>query len=416
MTIPKKENSQILVEDFFRNEYGKMVSVISKYVGIETAEDIVQDTLLTAVENWQHNSVPANPQAWLYTTAKNKALNWLRKNKYEREYQAQIQEQELATLEFTDQLIVDEQLRIMLACCSPLISEETQITLILKILGGFSISEIASAFCTNNEAINKRLVRGRGKLKRNGLNLDLANDLNVNVEVLMKTIYLLFNEGYYPSGKNQVLRIDFCLEAIRLIEILLSIEDAIRKEEAHALLALMYLNCSRFKARSIHEDEIVEMQQQDRRLWDQTLISKGLHHLSEAQKKDSVSKYLILASISANHSVSPNYENTNWEEILTLYEVLLTIENTAIVRLNRLVAFAKVKGSNQAIPEVLKLNELAGNYLYHATLGELYKDVNEIKSAVQSYEKAISLVSNSRDKNFLLKKLNTVVPVSKTHV
>ena len=416
MTEQNKENSEFLVEHFFRNEYGKIVSVISKYVEIETAEDIVQDTLLTAVEYWQHNGIPANPQAWLYTTAKNKSLNWLRKNKFEREYQNQIQEQDLDTLEFTDQLIVDEQLRIMLACCQPSISEETQVTLILKVLCGFSISEIASAFYTNNETINKRLVRGREKLKRKGLNLENSDDINNNQEVILKTIYLLFNEGYFPSKKNQVVRKDFCLEAIRLTEIIVSNEIIERRDNVHALLALMCLNCSRFGARTKNVDEIIEMERQDRTLWNQELLSKGLHHLNEAQKNETISKYLILASISANHCVSQNYEQTNWNEILALYDVLLTLENSTIVKLNRLVAFSKVQGSRKAISELLKLKGLTTNYLYYSTLAELYKDLSEYTEAISCYEKAISLVSNIRDKNFLLKKLNTIVPISKIHV
>ncbi len=416
MTEHNKEKSEFLVEHFFRNEYGKMVAVISKYVAIETAEDIVQETLLTAVEYCQHNSIPANPQAWLYTTAKNKSLNWLRKNKFEREYQNQIQEQNLDTLEFTDQLIVDEQLRIMLACCQSSISEETQVTLILKVLCGFSISEIASAFCTNNETINKRLVRGREKLKKNGLNLEDPNDINTSQEVLLKTIYLLFNEGYSPSRKNQVLRKDFCLEAIRLTEIIVSNEKIKRRDNAHALLALMCLNCSRFEARLKNGDEMIEMERQDRTLWNQELLSKGLRHLNEAQKNESISKYLILASISANHSISQNYEQTNWNEILALYDVLLTLENSAIVKLNRLVAFSKVQGSKKAISELLKLNGLTTNHLYYTTLAELSRDIGEQSEAENYYKKAISFVSNVRDKRFLVKKLNTLVPISKSHV
>jgi len=416
MTKHIKENSEFLVEHFFRNEYGKMVAVISKYVDIETAEDIAQDTLLTAVEYWQHNGIPVNPQAWLYTTAKNKSLNRLRKNKFEREYQNQVKEEDLDTLEFTDQLIGDEQLRIMLACCHPAISEETQVTLILKILCGFSISEIASAFYTSNEAINKRLARGRDKLKKNGLNLERTHNLNSNQEVILKTIYLLFNEGYFPARENQVVRKEFCSEAIRLTEILVASEKLKPKNNAHALLALMCLNCSRFEARINNVNEIIEMERQDRTLWNQELLNKGLRHLNEAQKNDSISKYLILASISANHGIAQKYEHTNWSEILALYDALLTLENSAIVKLNRLVAYAKVKGSKAAISKLLKLKGLATNHLYYSTLAALYKDISDHPEAIKYYEKAISLVSNNRDKAFLTTKLNAVVPISNSHV
>lgn len=414
MKEDNKENSPFLIEHFFRNEYGKMISVISKYLDIETAEDIVQETLIKAVEYWQQNGIPPNPTAWLYTTAKNKAFNWLRKNKYERDFQNQIQKQKIDTIEFTDELIADEQLRVILMCCQPSVSEETQITLILKILCGFSISEIASAFCTNDETINKRLVRGRDKLKKNGFKTEPQFDINLNLEVILKTIYLLFNEGYFPSRKNQVLRKDFCLEAIRLAEIILSNKAVHKKKNTHALLALMYLNCSRFEARVDNSDEIIEMELQNRTLWNQELISKGLYHLNETQKNDFISKYLILAGISANHCIARCYSQTNWQEILTLYDALLNLENSAIVQLNRFVAYSKVHGSAKAISELLKLEELSSNHLYYSTLAELYKDKKDYIQAISYYEKAISFSSNFRDRKFLVKKLNTLVPVSES--
>lgn len=416
MTEGSKNNSAFLVEHFFRNEYGKMVSVISKYLTIEAAEDVVQETLMKAVEYWQHNGIPPNPTAWLYTTAKNKALNWLRKNKYERDFQNQIPEQKIDTIEFTDELIIDEQLRVMLACCQPTISEETQITLILKILCGFNISEIASAFCTNNETINKRLGRGRDKLEKNGLNLENQLDINQKLEVLLKTIYLLFNEGYFPSRKNQVLRKDLCLEAIRLAEIVLSNNVVHKKENIHALLALMYLNCSRFDSRVGDSGEIIEMEFQIRTFWNQELIGKGLYHLCEAQKNGFISKYLILACISANHCVAQSYIKTDWQEILSLYDVLLYLENSAIVKLNRFVAYAKVNGPAEAILELLKLDELSSNHLYYSTLAEFYKDTKDYVLSIDYYQKAISISTNSRDKNFLIKKLNALVLISGSHV
>ena len=416
MTEENKNKGAFLVEHFFRNEYGKMVSVISKYLTIETAEDVGQETLMTAVEYWQHNGIPPNPAAWLYTTAKNKALNWLRKNKYEREFQNQNREQEIGTIEFTDELIEDEQLRVMLVCCQPTISEETQITLILKILCGFNISEIASAFCTNNETINKRLVRGRDKLEKKGLNPETKLDINLKLEVLLKTIYLLFNEGYYPSRKNQVLRKDLCLEAIRLAEIALSNNAVHKKENIHALLALMYLNCSRFDARVGDCDEIIEMEFQIRTVWNQELISKGLYHLSEAQKDDFISKYLILAGISANHCVAQSYKDTDWQEILSLYDVLLKLENSAIVKLNRFVAYSKIKGPGKAISELVKLEGLSSNHLYYSTLAELHKDTKDYFLSIYYYKKAIFTSTNPRDRKFLTKKLNAIVPISESHV
>lgn len=413
MAEDKQEQSEFLVEHFFRNEYGKIVAVISKYVTIETAEDIVQETLLAAVEYWQHKGIPANPHAWLYTTAKNKALNILRSQSYERAYQANIQRKELDTIEFSEEQISDEQLRVMTECCHPSISEETQITLILKILCGFSIAEIASAFCTKNETINKRLVRGRAKLKKNGFNRENPIDIQDHQEVLLKTIYLLFNEGYFPAKKDQALRKDFCLEAIRLATILVSNKTIKNQEHTHALLALMCLNCSRFEARTGKSGEIIEMELQDRTYWNQALINKGLFHLGEAQKNQAISKYLILAGISANHSISQKYERTNWTAILSLYDALLQLENSAIVRLNRLVALSKVQGPHLAITELLNIqNELSTNHLFYSSLASLYTETKEYLRAKESYKKAISLAVNQRDKQFLTKKLQLLVPIS----
>lgn len=416
MTAENEERPEILIAHFFRNEYGKIVSVISKYVGIETAEDIVQESLLAAVEYWQHNGIPPNPSAWLYTVSKNKALNFIRKHTYEKDFQSQIREQEWTAINFSDEQISDEQIRVMTACCHPSISEETQIALILKILCGFSIAEISAAFYTSNETINKRLVRGRDKLRKNDFYKEPLVDINSKLAVLLKTIYLLFNEGYFPSKKNQVVRKDFCLEAIRLTEIIVSNEKLLRKENANALLALMCFNCSRFEARVNKAGEIIEMELQDRSLWNQELLNKGLSHLKEAQKNESVSTYLILASISANHSVSQTYEQTNWKEILSLYDVLLMLEDSEIVKLNRLVAFSKVKGSSRAIAELLKLKTLTSNHLYYATLAELYKDIENYTEAINYYKKAISISTNPRDKQFLTKKLKIVVPISDSHV
>ena len=416
MTRYNAHNSDTLVEHFFRNEYGKIVAVISRYLGIErieTAEDIVQETLLTAVEYWQHNGIPPNPSAWLYTTAKNKTLNYLRKQKYERNIELTT---DFAELDFSDEQISDEQLRVMLKCCHPAISEEIQITLMLKILCGFSILEISSAFCTNHETINKRLVRGRKKLRELNASAGPQNDLNKNQEVLLKTIYLLFNEGYFPVSKNQIVRPDLCLEAIRLAEIIVSNEEARNKPDTHALLALMYLNASRFEARIGDRDEVIEMELQDRSLWNQELINCGLHHLGEAQEFGTISNYLILASISANHCVAISYEETNWQEILSLYDGLLTIEHSPAVQLNRLVALSKVKGVDLAISELKKLNTSKENYLYHSTLAELLKQVKKYSDAINHYEKAISLCPNDRDKRFLRKKLDKIVPISNSCV
>ncbi|OJJ23423.1 hypothetical protein BKI52_03420 [marine bacterium AO1-C] len=412
MQSKKQEDNQLLAAHFFRTEYGKMLAVVSRYVGIETAEDIVQETLLSAVEHWQHHGIPANPQAWLYLTAKNKSLNWLRKLKHEKDYRSQLPKQDLSSLEFDDQAILDEQLSVMLLCCAPAISEDTQIALMLKILCGFSIAELSAAFCTNSETINKRLVRGRKSLRKQGFNLNTEGIKN-NLNALLKTIYLLFNEGYLPARKNQIIRKDLCLEAIRLTDIILANEKVTDKGQVQALMALMCFNCARFDARVGANNEFIEMENQDRNLWSQELIDKGLRHLDKVQHSGVISNYLILAAISANHCIASTYEKTNWEEILSLYDALLKLEDSTMVRLNKLVAYSKVNGPEKAILELMKLKDLSfgASHLYFSTLATLYQEVNDHANSIKNYKKAISLAPNARDKELLRKKMHVVVPV-----
>ncbi|WP_117884160.1 RNA polymerase sigma factor [Aureibaculum luteum] len=420
MKVSNKKHSRELTEHFFRNEYGKMVSVITKYIGtanVQTAEDIVQETLLKAVDYWQHNGIPKNPQAWLYTTAKNLTLNILKRNKQQSEFNDQTIEQnseQLENLEISKELISDEQLKMMFVCCHPKISENSKICLILKILCGFSISEIANAFFASNETINKRLVRGRKQLRINNVSFKLPNNLNENLPIVLKTIFLLFNEGYSPTQKNELIRYDLCLEAIRLCEILVNSEILEKKPDCYALLALMYLNASRFDSRMNSTNSIIEMDKQDRKNWNQELINKGINYLNEAIGENQVSIYLILATISANHCIATRYEITDWEEILSLYDSLIELEDTPIIRLNRIVALSKVKGNRKAISELENLEkqtEIDKNHLFHSTLAELYKLENETEKAQNSYKTAISLTKNKRDIKLLQKKLIEVVPI-----
>lgn len=408
--------SNDLVEHFFRSEYGKILAVISKYVDLGDAEDIVQETLMTATEYWKLNGIPPNPEAWLYKTAKNKTYNFLRKRNTEKQHQNKEPQITSEEIRFSDEQVSDELLRMMLKCCHGSLSTNITITLILKILCGFSISEIASAFYTNTETINKRLVRGRKKLKTNSTAPINFIDLNRNIETLLKVIYLLFNEGYLPANKNQVIRKDLCLEAIRLAEIIVGNKNVIDSKNGHSLLALMYLNCSRFEARINHEGEMIEIEYQDRTLWNKDLINKGLYHLEQVQQKRFISKYLILASISGNHCIAKSYQETNWQEILSLYDALLTLEDNTLVRFNRVVALSKAIGTSEAVNELQKLKELKQNHLFYSVLGQFKKELGKIDEAASCYRKAINLSQNSRDTKFLSKKLNNLVPISNTHV
>jgi len=420
MDESNKKNSSELTEHFFRNEYGKIVSVISKYIGnnnIHTAEDIVQETLLKAAETWQHNGVPENPTAWLYKTAKNKTLNHLKKDKIHLNYIQSTKKRpvENLTIEFSEEIINDEQLKIMFSCCQPTISEDTQISLILKILCGFSISEIANAFLTSTETINKRLVRGRKQLRQGSLLITSVDFVTDNLDTLLKTIYLLFNEGYSPSQKDQITNNSLCLEAIRLASILTKSTIIKQKSNVYALLALMYFNVSRFDARIDINNAPVALEKQNRELWNQTYINQGIHFLNSAIEKSKPSKYLILATISANYCIAKSYSDTKWDEILELYNRLIQIENSPLILLNRAVVISKNYGYKKAITELLHLKKstaIEKNHLFHATLSEFYKKEKQLNNAVNSLKTAIELSKNNRDLILLEKKLNLLVPNS----
>lgn len=411
--------SRELTEHFFRNEYGKIVSVLTRYVGtdnVKTAEDIVQEALLKAVDHWEINGIPENPTGWLYTTAKNIALNTLKRKSYQKQYEnyTRTRLNKLAYVQFSEEEIIDEQLKMMFVCCHSSISESSQIALILKILCGFSIAEIANAFFTTTETINKRLVRGRKQLRENKVSFEIPKNINKNLVIVLKTIYLLFNEGYNPSQKNELIRYDLCLEAIRLAEILAANLAISEKDDCFSLLALMYFNASRFEARFSEDNSMIEMENQDRNKWNKELINKGVQSLQKVEQNN-ISHYLILATISANHCIAKTFEETNWEEILSLYDSLITLEDSPIVRLNRSVALAKVKGNKSAIEELLNLesnSDIEKYYLFHTTLAELYNMDGDAEKAVNRFKKGISLAANERDKDFIKKKLLEIVPIS----
>lgn len=414
-----------LIAHYFRNEYGKMVSVITRYLGIEkvhTAEDIVQETLYKALHHWTFNGVPDNPKAWLYTVSRNIALNTVSRSRNLRniKYKIELETRNTDPVEdivFSDTEINDSQLKMMMTCCHRALSQDSQLALILKILCGFSIKEIANAFFTNAEAINKRLARGRKKLRESEVDINNPGEIEKHMGTLLSAIYLIFNEGYKSSKQHTQIRYDLCLEAVRLCELLANSKHIDDKSEIHALLSLMFLNASRFEARMNSENKIVELSQHDRSLYDKSMLFKGLQYLDWSIKNNMVSKYHVMATISANHCVASSYGKTNWNEILKLYDTLLELENSAIVRLNRSVAVANVHGNQKAIVELesLKSEFLSNrNHLYHATLATLYAEEQKESEAIAHYKKAIELAPTKIDKEFLKKKWDSFVPISNT--
>lgn len=383
-----------------------MVSVLTKIFGpenIDLAEDLVQDSLLEAMEHWQYKGVPENPSAWLFRVARNKALNILTRERYKRQYSKEAAH--LLQSEWTSEPenhiysqleIQDDQLRMIFTCCHPAISPDSQIALALKTLCGFSIPEIARTFLTTEENINKRLVRARQKIRDDRIPFEVpyGTDLDKRLQTVLETIFLLFTEGYSASKGNEIIRYDLCQEAIRLAQILETDKTIHLKGNIYALLALMFLNASRFRARLDKEGNLLRLEEQDHSLWDKNLQGKGIFYLEEATENEAAGIYLILAAISANYSIAPNYEATNWETILSLYDNLLQIDNSPVVLLNRAIVLSKIRGPQNALNELEWIKNspsMKTYYLFYSTEAELLIELNQYEKAADSLEKASGL-------------------------
>src|SRR6188768_482193 len=394
---------QELIPHLFRTEFSKITAVLCKHFGIahiETAEDIAGDTFLQAVETWTFKGLPANPTAWLYTVAKNKAKNYFhRSNVFSKKIAGDIKnsspQAEEPEINLSDENITDSQLQMLFAICHPSIPTEAQIGLALRILCGFGINEISNAFITNNETISKRLYRAKEKLRAEKVKIEFPGkpEINNRLENVLTTLYLLFSEGYYSESDDTILREDLCNEAMRLTFMLIENEQT-NLPRVNALYSLMCFHSSRFTARKDEKGEIILYDEQDESLWNQELIIKGVYFLHEASKGNEISKYHIEASIAYWHTIKSDIKE-KWENILHLYNQLLVLEYSPVAALNRTYALAKAKGKEEAIKEAEKLN-LTNNKFYYTLLGELYKEINA-KKAKHHVEKALALAKSKKD-------------------
>ncbi|MGZ3945028.1 MAG: RNA polymerase sigma factor [Mucilaginibacter sp.] len=403
---------QELIPHLFRTEYRKIVSVLCRRFGfdqVEIAEDIASDTFATAAQTWGLNGAPANPVAWVYSVAKNKAKNHLQRGtvfegKVVPEVKHNTTELQEYEIDLSPQNISDSQLQMMFAICHPSIPPEAQIGLSLRILCGFGIDEIGEAFLSNKETINKRLYRAREKLREEQIRIEFPAlaEIDKRLENVLTTIYLLFNEGYYSVNQNEVLRKDLCFEAIRLCEMLID-NKSTDKPRVNALLALMYFHASRFDARIDKNGGMVLYDDQDTALWNQDMITKGGYFLHRSATGDSLSKYHLEASI-AYWSTHKEDTPEKWENILQLYNRYLQIEYSPIAALNRTYALSKANGKEVAIIEAEKL-KLDNNQFYFALLGELYTGIdNEV--AKKHLQKAHSLAKTQTDKQVIQLKID----------
>lgn len=386
-----------------------MTAVLGRHFGlkhIEIAEDIASATFLKAYETWPISGIPDDPAAWLYTVAKNKARDYLKRDTlFETQIRTEVAREEQVwnpDFEFTSQIIADSQLAMIFAVCNPVNSASSQICLALQILCGFSVEEIANAFLTKTETIKKRLFRARTSLRNDHFEIrELEKtEIQARLDTVLKALYLLFNEGYFSRSSNHLIRKELCSEAIRLT-LILTENELTNTPQANALLALMCFQSSRLEARLDDKGEAILFERQDRSRWNKELIDRGNYYLINASKGTSLSNYHLEAAIAYWHTTSA--EDIKWVHILRLYNEIILREYSPITALNRAFAFAKVYGFAEGIVEAEKLN-LIENSHYHSLLGYLYSEIDAGK-AIFHYESAIARTHSASEKLTLKKEI-----------
>ena len=412
MTIDKESQ---LVDHLFRHESGRMAAALARLFGfdhLETVEDIVQDTFIQAVETWKVKGTPDNPQGWLYTVAKNKATDYVRRVQVKRKIEDQLKTaiprdySITAQLEVAFQAIEDSQLQMLFAVCHPSIPKESQIALALKTLGGFSVKEIANAFLSNQETINKRLFRAKEKIRNEKIAMQEPppKQLEERLGGVLETVYLMFNEGYYSSSQESVLRKDLCLEAMRLG--LLLIQSDLRKhKDVSALMALMCFHASRFESRLSAKGEMIPWEEQDREKWNNELIQRGMQYLSESDPGKFSSRFQIEGAIAFYHTHQDSEEK--WNSLLNLYNQLSILTHNPMVSLNQAYVISRAQDEKTALKFLEGINVLSDHYLYHALKGQLTLTSNP-EEAMKYFEKAHDLAPLKVEKQAIQKKMDKI--------
>lgn len=409
-----------LVDHLFRHKVGQMISTLTRYFGVdnlELVEDIIQETLLKALQQWPYRGIPENPGGWLWQTAKNHALDVLRREaRFQKRLRGEIRliemEQATAGPEADAYPFEDDQLSMMFIGCHPTLSREAQIAFVLNTVSGFSAAEIARAFLVPEATMAQRLVRAKVKLRMTGSRFELpeSGSLTKRLDAVLDVLYLLFNEGYEAHAGERLLREELCLEAVHLCRLLIT-HPAGQSPRAHALLALMCLQAARLKARIDVNGDLILLAEQDRSLWHREMIHEGLRHLELSAAGDAISEFHLQAAIAAKHAVAETFEQTDWDGILDDYCALLETAPSPVVKLNHAVAVAMVHGSQAGLELLLKLQEDASLEKYHllyAAIGELCERSGDFQKAWHSYREALALTENEPERRFLQKKLRVI--------
>jgi RNA polymerase sigma-70 factor (ECF subfamily) len=384
-----------------------MVAALARTLGserLDLAEEVVQEALLRALQRWPHEGIPENPEGWLYRVARNVALDRGRRDT------TLAGKLDLLTVEFPEagslaEPALDDELALVFLCCHPALSEDSQVALVLKTAGGFSVEEIAAGFLARPSAVAQRLTRARDSLRQAGAQVELPPDdqLPQRLDAVLRAVYLLFNEGYSAHAGPTAVRAELCREAIRLAD-LLTASPLTERPDAHALLALLCFQASRLPARSDDDGALILLAEQDRHRWDRDLIARGFRALERAAAGETLTTYHLEAGIAAAHAAAPSFAATDWRGILDLYDQLLDLHPSPVVALNRAVAVAEVRGpaaALEALDAVADVPQLGRYYLLPATRAALLERLGRGRDAAGEYRRALELAGTEQEKRWI---------------
>jgi RNA polymerase sigma-70 factor (ECF subfamily) len=399
------------IDRVFREQYGRAVAVLVRVFGdIDVAEEAVQDAFTAAMQHWPSSGMPPSPAGWIITTARNRAIDRLRREASREERHAQAAADAAEEEPPEEDAVRDDLLRLIFTCCHPALAPAAQVALTLRLVGGLTTPEIARAFLLPEQTMAQRLVRAKAKIRDAKIpyRLPVEADLDARLRAVLAVVYLVFNEGYVSSGGGRLGRDDLCAEAIRLGRVLCGLyEKTAHEPEVLGLLALMLLIESRRASRTSADGTLVRLAEQDRSRWDQALIVEGLAIVRKCLRRNRPGPYQIQAAIQAVHSDAPSAVDTDWSQIVELYDQLLSVEPTPIVALNRAVALAEVQGPQAALALVDRL-DLDAYYLLHSIRADLLRRLGRNAEAVLAYGAAMARTENPAERALLRRNIEAL--------